>query len=163
MKEKRTVYLESSVVSYYANKISVTDLKVAAEQRITREWWKKVLPKVNVYASDYVLGEIKKGNKREAAARVKVAQTLPFLPEKEETFSLAHEYIKKLSLPKDGEIDAFHLAVAAVYELDFLLSWNCKHIANAFKFPAIWKINNKLGYRSPTICTPRELMEVPNG
>ncbi len=159
---KPTIYIESSVISYYANEIS-SDLKVAAEQRITHEWWKKVLPKVHAYASDYVLEEIKKGNPKDAAARVKVAQFLPLLPEKKETFELAREYIKKLALPKDGEIDAFHLAVAAVYEVDFLLSWNCKHIANAFKYPLIRKINHKMGYRSPTICTPRELMEVKNG
>ena len=159
---KPTVYIESSVISYFANQIS-SDLKVAAEQRITHEWWQRVLPKVNAYISDYVLEEIKKGSPSNAAARVKVAQILPLLPEKIETFDLAREYIKKLSLPKDGEIDAFHLAIAAVYEVDFLLTWNCKHIANAFKYPLIRKINNKMGYRSPTICTPRELMEISYG
>ncbi|MGK5088569.1 type II toxin-antitoxin system VapC family toxin [Bdellovibrionota bacterium FG-2] len=159
---RKTVYIESSVVSYCANEIS-SDLKVAAEQRITHEWWKLVLPKVNAYVSDYVLEEIKKGDPGSAAARIKIAQLLPLLPEKNETFALATEYIKHLALPKDGEIDAFHLAVAAVYEIDFILTWNCKHIANAFKFPQIRKINHKMGYRSPTICTPRELMEVPHG
>ncbi|MGK5083955.1 type II toxin-antitoxin system VapC family toxin [Bdellovibrionota bacterium FG-1] len=158
---KSSVYIESSVVSYFANELS-SNLKIAAEQRITHEWWKKVLPKVNAYVSDYVLEEIKKGNPIEAAAQIKAAQILPLLPEKMETFDLAREYIKKLSLPKDGEIDAFHLAVAAVHEVDFLLTWNCKHIANAFKYPLIRKINSKMGYRSPTICTPRELMEVPH-
>ena len=159
---KKSVYIESSVVSYYANKIC-SDLKVAAEQRITREWWQLVLPMVNVYISDYVLEEIKKGDPNEAAVRVKAARTLHLIPEKSETFGLADEYIKKLSLPKDGEIDAFHLAVATVYELDFILTWNCKHIANAFKYPLIRKINSKMGYRSPIICTPRELMEVSHG
>jgi hypothetical protein len=156
---KQSVYLESSVVSYYANEIS-SDLKVAGEQRITREWWAKVLPSVDAYVSDYVLEEIQKGNPTEAAARKKAAQPFPLLPERAETHRLARAYIKKLALPKDGEIDAYHLAVAAVHEVDFLLSWNCKHIANAFKYPLIRRINISQGWRSPTICTPRELMEV---
>lgn len=159
MKKRGSVYLESSVVSYYANKMSA-DLKVAAEQKITQDWWASMLPQFDVFISDFVLQEVALGQKDEAAARVKVAQQFTVLPESSAIYGLAAEYIKKLSLPKDDEIDAFHLAMAAVHEVDFLLSWNCKHIANALKYRKIREINQKLGFYVPVICTPRELMEV---
>lgn len=159
MKKRDSVYLESSVISYYANSLS-SDLKVAAEQKITQDWWVDVMPRFDIFISDFVLQEVALGRKSEAAARVKVARELTLLPESDDIYGLASEYVKRLSLPKDGEIDAFHLAMAAVHKIDFLLSWNCKHIANALKYRKIREINQKLGFYVPTICTPRELMEV---
>jgi hypothetical protein len=156
---KQSVYLESSVVSYFANEIN-SDLKVAAEQRITREWWGKVLPKLESYISPFVIGEIESGNPLSARIRFEAIRGIKILPVTDAVHELAAVYIKKLALPKNDQVDAFHLAVVAVHELDFLVSWNCKHIANAFKFPLIRKINVSMGYRVPTICTPRELMEV---
>lgn len=156
---KQSVYIESSVVSYYANEIS-SDLKVAAEQRITREWWRQVLPRLEAYISPFVIGEIEDGRPLDAKARLEVVRGVKVLPVTDSVHELAAIYIRKLSLPKDDHIDAFHLAVTAIHELDFLVSWNCKHIANAFKFPLIRKINVGMGYRVPTICTPRELMGV---
>jgi hypothetical protein len=156
---KPTVYLESSVVSYFANEIS-SDLKVAAEQRITREWWTRILPRVDPYVSEFVLAEISKGKSAYADARRSAIRDFTLLPTTDDIYTLANAYIRKLALPKNGEIDAYHLAMAAVHEVDFLLSWNCKHIANALKYSLIYKINTSLGYQSPTICTPRELMEM---
>lgn len=159
MKKRGSVYLESSVISYYTNHISA-DLKVAAEQKITLDWWTSMMPQFDVFISDYVLQEVRQGRKIEAEARIKVTHELTILPETPAIYRLAAEYIKYLSLPKDGEIDAFHLAIAAVHEIDFLLSWNCRHIANALKYKKIREINQKLGFYVPVICTPRELMEV---
>lgn len=159
MKKRGSVYLESSVISYYANNIS-SDLKVAAEQKITQDWWANIMPQFEIFISDYVLQEVALGRKREAEARIKIAQHLTVLPESPHIYELAAEYVKRLSLPKNGEIDAFHLAVAAVHKVDFLLSWNCKHIANALKYRKIREINQSLGFYVPVICTPRELMEV---
>lgn len=158
MSKKQTVYLESSLISYQANEIS-NDLKTAAEQMITRNWWDIALPKFNPFISGYVLSEVERGIPSEAKKRVILASQFQLLPDNKEIFHLAGEYIKKLSLPKDGQIDAFHLAMVAVHEIDFLLTWNCKHIANAKKFALIQKINQKNGYSMSTICTPRELME----
>jgi predicted nucleic acid-binding protein len=159
VKKRGSVYLESSVISYYANSIS-SDLKVAAEQKITQDWWAAVLPQFDAFISDYVLQEVELGRRTEAAARLKIAQSLTVLPENKDVYGLASEYVKRLALPKNGEMDAFHLATAAVHQIDFLLSWNCKHIANAFKYRKIREINQKLGFFVPVICTPRELMEV---
>ena len=156
---KQSVYIESSVVSYYANEIN-SDLKVAAEQRITREWWDNVLPRLDPYVSSFVIGEIELGRPKMAKIRFEAIKGFSVLPITDAINELASVYIQKLALPKAGEIDAFHIASAVAHEIDFLVSWNCKHIANAFKFPLIRKINTSMGYRVPTICTPRELMEV---
>jgi len=154
--KKQTVYLESSVISYQANEIS-NDIKTAAEQMITRQWWENKLHKFEPYISDYVIFEVKRGRKIDSERRSTLASHFPILPDNKEILNLAGEYIKKLSLPKDGQIDAFHIAFATVYEIDFLVSWNCKHIANAMKFPLIRKINQSKGLWVPVICTPREL------
>ena len=156
---KSSVYIESSVVSYYSNEIN-SDLKVAAEQRITREWWSKVLPRLDAYISPFVITEIELGRPVDAKARLKAIRGINILSVTHPMNELAAVYIRKLALPKDDHVDAYHLAIAAVHEMDFLVSWNCKHIANAFKFPLIRKINLSMGYRVPTICTPRELMGV---
>ena len=158
MKKKLSVYIESSVVSYCANNIS-SDLKIAAEQKITQDWWIQIKPQFDVFISDYVLQEISMGRKSESAARLKLVHDIPVLPEEKAIYGLAGEYIKRLALPKGGEIDAFHLATAAIHEVDFLISWNCKHIANALKYRKIREINQMLGFFVPVICTPRELME----
>ena len=117
------------------------------------------MPQFDVYISDYVLEEVKLGRKNEAEARILATKSFPILPEVSEIYDLANEYIKRLALPDNGKIDAFHLAIAAVHEIDFLLSWNCKHIANALKYRKIREINQRLGFFVPIICTPRELME----
>ena len=158
MSRKQTIYLESSVISYYANDFS-NDLKVATEQKITKEWWDASLSKFDPYVSVFVIEEVSRGRKKDAERRLKVASAFILLEEKPALHSLAKDYIKKLSLPKTGEIDAYHLAFAAIHEVDFLVSWNCKHIANALKFSAIRKINEAHGFPFPTICTPRELSE----
>lgn len=156
---KPTVYLETSVISYFANEVSA-DLKVAAEQRITREWWTKILPLVDPYVSEFVLEEVSRGRSHYAEVRRLAVSGFTLLSTLDEIYPLATVYIRKLALPKNGEVDAYHLAMATVHEVDFLLSWNCKHIANALKYSLIRKINTSLGYESPTICTPRELMEL---
>lgn len=156
---KPSIYIESSVVSYYANEIR-SNSKIASEQILTRNWWKTVLPKMDTYVSEFVFREVLRGKPKYAQARLEAISGVTLLPFTDEVKKLAAVYVRKLALPKDGEADAFHLAMAAVHEVDFLVSWNCKHIANAFKYPLIRKININQGWRSPTICTPRELMEV---
>lgn len=98
MKKRGSVYLESSVISYYANSLS-SDLKVAAEQKITQDWWADVMPQFDVFISDYVLQEVELGRPKEAAARLKVARTLTLLPENSDIYRLASEYVKRLALP----------------------------------------------------------------
>jgi hypothetical protein len=158
-RKKPIVYLETSVISYYTAQFSAV-LKIAAEQQITRDWWERALPQCHPVISIYVIDEITKGNEKEAQVRVKAVDGFQIFGESDLVKELAFAYLKKLSIPKKAEVDAFHLASSAINETDFLLSWNCKHIANAFMYPMIKKINEYYGLKSPIICTPRELMEV---
>ncbi len=120
MKIKRSVYVETSVVSYYANEIS-SDLKIAAEQRITREWWSKVLPQMDGFISSFVLGEIEKGKAAYVKARQEAITHFSLLHFNDDVKKLSDVYLKKLALPKGGDIDAFHLAIATVHGVDFLV------------------------------------------
>ena len=156
---KQTLYLEPSVISYYTNPLS-SDPKILGEQEITQLWWKKILPQLDIFISPFVIREISQGRKEQIQTRLLAIEGFSLLNSTNEVEKLAHVYIQKLALPKNGQMDAFHLAIAAVHKVDFLLSWNCKHIANAFKYPLIRKINTSMGHFSPTICTPRELMEL---
>jgi hypothetical protein len=154
------VYLETTVLSYYSNALSKKDPKIAAEQQITRDWWKNALPKCDPRVSLYVLDEISKGDPKEAAKRLELVREMMILGETELIKQLAKAYLKKLPIPKRAEADAYHLAISSAHETNFLLSWNCKHIANAMMYPTIRKINEHYGLESPIICTPMELMEV---
>lgn len=154
-----TVYIESSVISYYTNEMS-NFLEIAAAQKITHEWWHKIMPKLRPYISPYVFSEISNGNIQEANKRKSVIERIEILTETKDVIDLARKYFHQLSLPKKAELDAFHLAIATVYNIDFLVSWNCKHIANSFKFNKIKNINNKLGFNTPNICIPTMMMEI---
>lgn len=158
-KKRPVVYLETTIISYYTNQISSV-LKIAAEQQITREWWDNILPKCDPRISIYVAREVQRGDLDEAKKRTALIANIPAFTESDLVINLAKEYLKRLPIPKRAEVDAYHLAVASANETDFLLSWNCKHIANAMMYPMIKKINNTHGVGSPTICTPLELMEV---
>ena len=123
-------------------------------------WWEKVLPKVHAFISPFVLEEVEKGDKKASADRLKICKTLGALDDVPEIADLAQLYLKETSLPNRAEADAFHIACATRHNMDFLLTWNCTHIANAFVRRKIEKINSKHGYETPVICMPEELLEV---
>jgi hypothetical protein len=158
-KNRPKVYIETSVISYYTNKIS-RDLKIAADQILTRDWWEIVLPKLEPYISEYVLLEIGQGNSIEATIRKQAVKGFESISETQSVVQLAENYLKRLPIPKKAKLDAYHLAAATIFGMDFLVSWNCKHIANAFMIKPIQKINDGLGLPTPVICVPTELMEV---
>ncbi|MBF0315561.1 MAG: type II toxin-antitoxin system VapC family toxin [Oligoflexia bacterium] len=158
MKKRLSVYIETSVISYYANQLS-RDIVLAGKQQTTRDWWENVLPKLKVYVSPYVLAEISKGTPKEVEMRKSAVMHFEVLEEIPDVVSLAKGYLKKMSIPRKSEIDAYHLAIATIYNLDFIVSWNCKHIANAFMIKQIQKINGEFNLSSPLICVPTEMME----
>lgn len=159
MAKNPSVYIETTVISYLTSGPSPV-IKIAADQQTTREWWAKVLPKVDPVISEFVIFEISRGDVAQASARREVSKTFESLERTPQVDMLAKAYLKKLSIPERSHLDAFHLAIASVYNVDFLISWNCKHIANAFMARPIAKINKEMGFQTPIICTPRELMEV---
>jgi hypothetical protein len=78
----------------------------------------------------------------------------------EQIENLAQEYFAALYIPEKAKIDAFQLAIAAWHKMDYVLSWNCKHIASGRVQKTLQQINTRLGVHTPVVCTPEELMEV---
>lgn len=154
---KPTCYLETSIVSYLTARPS-RDLIIAAHQQITHEWWDCRRSSFTIYASQLVLTEAGKGDREAAAKRLHVLDDISLLELKEEAADLAATFVRSKAVPEKVEEDALHIALAAIYGLDYLLTWNCKHIANAEIQRRIQIICADEGYAMPTVCTPEELM-----
>ena len=155
---KPSVYIESSVISYLTARTS-RELIIAAHQAITDDWWTKALPNFDAYISPVVLAEINRGDAQAAAKRMAATGLLPILPLTPDVESLAALYFEAVQLPEKARADSYHLAIAAVHEMDYLVSWNCSHIVSGRVRRIIEAINDDRGIRTPIICTPEELME----
>lgn len=157
MREKATVYLETTIVSYLTAWLS-RDLIRAAHQQITQEWWHHRRHDFELFVSAFVINEAAAGDTDAAAKRLAALDSIPLLDVNLATENLAKSLIAAKSLPAKAVTDALHIAVAAVHGIDYLLSWNCKHIANAEMQGAIEKVCQQQGYQCPKICTPEELL-----
>lgn len=156
---KATVYIESTVISYFTAKPS-RDLIVAAHQQITAEWWEIVFPEVDAFISPFVYQEISRGDKIAAQKRIDAVKNLPVLEINAEIQKLAEKYFATLDIPEKAKLDTAHLAVAVWHEIDYLLSWNCRHIVSGRTKKSLREINSTLHLKTPVLCTPEELMEV---
>ncbi len=154
---KPSVYLETTVPSYLTAWRS-PELVMAARQQITREWWDTKRGLFDLFVSQLVIDEAAAGDPDAAARRLAVIDGLPLLEAAEGTDRLATALTAALSLPPRATADATHIAVAVVNGMDYLLTWNCTHIANAAFRPTIEATCEALGYRLPVICTPEELL-----
>jgi hypothetical protein len=155
---KSTVYIETSVVSYLTARPS-NDIRAAACQNITADWWDNRRADFDLYVSEFVVVEASLGNEEAAARRLAVIESIAELRVTEDTRNLAEALIKDGSLPLTAEIDALHVAVATVNGINYLLTWNCTHIANAVMRPRIEAVCRGHGFEPPIICTPSELLE----
>ncbi len=153
-----TVYLGTTIPSYLVARPS-RDLVVAAHQQITQEWWATARDRFEIFVSEAVLGEIRKGDSEWAARRLGVVRELPVLAGSEDVDFLVETYDSRLLLPQQARADLAHIAFAVAYRLDFLVTWNCKHIANAAVVRRLLAINGELGRATPLIVTPEELLE----
>jgi hypothetical protein len=133
------VYIETSVISYLAAHPS-RDLITAAHQQITHTWWQVSRSDFSIFASQVVLDESAAGDPQMASKRVKILKDVPLLDITPGVAELAAMLIARLPLPPRAGADALHIAVAAYHDMDFLLTWNCSHIANAILRPKIEKI-----------------------
>lgn len=154
---KPTLYLETTVPSYYVARPS-RDVVTLAHQEITRHWWKRRLPLFDIFISPVVLEEAGRGDKDQAQKRVEVLSRFPILEATDEIEGLARTYMEKVGFPAKAIRDAAHLAFACGYGVDYLVTWNCSHIANAEFRRRLWAINSSIGFQTPVICTPEELM-----
>ena len=130
-----------------------------ANRNTTFEWWEKRRLEFELYISEFVLAEASQGHPEAAERRLSVLTDINELETPLEVRDLAFALIKKGSLPDKAELDALHIATATVNGMDYLLTWNCKHIANAIMRPKVEAVCRKYGYEPPIICTPQELME----
>ena len=143
------------MISYLTAKPS-RDLIVRAHQQVTRDWWSR-RRRFELYVSDAVLEEAKRGDVAAAARRRSALKGIPILSASAEAEELALELIRSAVMPSTAAIDAVHVAIAAAHGLDFLVTWNCAHIANAVMRGKIETACRNAGFRPPAICTPLEL------
>src|ERR1700681_914731 len=155
MPMKPKLYLETSIVSYLTARPS-HDLIRAAHQQLTRDWWDTRFS-FDLYISQFVLDEAKAGNAEAASRRLSALSEALLLELTPETGRLAREILRQGGMPAKAYVDAVHVALAAVHGLDYLLTWNCAHIANATLRGKIETICRAAGFEPPVICTPVEL------
>ena len=152
-----TVYIETSIIGYLTARTS-NNLILMANVEATREWWDARRDQFELYISQTVLDEAARGDAAIARRRLEILSDFPLLEVNEAVQDLAAQFLTKSNLPPKATDDAIHIAVATIYGLDYLLTWNCKHIANAQIQKKLVQISFDAGYELPTICTPYELM-----
>jgi predicted nucleic acid-binding protein len=154
---KPKVYLETTIPSLLTAWPS-RDLIIAADQQVTREWWRTRRGDFELFVSQVVLDEAAEGDKAAAAERLAEIQGLPVLEVNGDVERVARTVLKTGLIPAKASNDALHLAVAAVHRMHFLLTWNCRHLANAAIGGELAAACQQAGFEMPVICTPRELI-----
>ena len=152
MPRKPKAYIETTVVSYLTA-WSSRDLVRAAHQQVTRDWW-ATRDGYDLFVSQFVLDEAAAGDGEAAADRLKILREIELLDVTEEAISLGEQLVAGGGLPSKARVDALHVAMAAVHGMSYLLTWNCKYIANAAKRRRIEDLCRAAGFEPPIICTP---------
>ena len=150
-------YIETTVVSYLTA-LPSRDLVLAAHQQVTRDWW-STRGAFELFVSQFVMDEASAGNAAAAELRVAALRDVVLLDLTPDAMRLAAALIRGGGVPEKAEIDALHIGVASVHGMDYLVSWNCTHIANATMRGRIEAICRDAGFDPPVICTPLELVK----
>jgi len=159
MMARKSVYIETSIVSYLTARPS-NNLLAAAWQGVTVDWWDARRNQFDLFISATVIEEASQGDSRAAARRLEALAGIPLLPITGAVATLSKLLINEGGVPRKALEDALHIAVSSIHGIDYLLTWNCRHIDNAETKPLIRKICATHGYSCPEICTPQELMGV---
>jgi hypothetical protein len=154
-----SVYLETSVIGYLASRPGADNI-FAANQLLTQEWWNDHRMNFELFASQAVVDECLAGDPTAAQERLVFLDGIPVLSINAKTQNLAQKLMIHIGLPAKAAIDAIHIATAALNRIDYLLTWNCKHIANPAFRRKIEVVLDEAGLPSPVICTPQELLNV---
>jgi len=147
-----------SIASYLAARLS-SDVRVLANQQTTLEWRERRRSSFELYISEFVLTELGLGDSEAAQRRLEAVAGIAELEATETVRNLGKTLIQEGAIPSKAEIDAYHVAISAVNGMEYLLTWNCTHIANAVMRSKIETVCREQGFEPPTICTPQELME----
>lgn len=154
----QTVYIETSIFSFYFDQRTSPD--VVARRAWTRQWWAERTAERVRLTSLAVIAELKRGTLPHQADALRLAETLTALPVPQDIQPVVEFYIEHHVMPRDPLGDALHLAIASRHACDFLVTWNCRHLANANKFGHIHRVNSLLGLHVPLLVTPLELLGV---
>lgn len=157
-----TVYLETTIPSYLVAEPS-RDLVVAANQKITHDWWQTARERFDLLISEPVLDEIQAGDPDMAARRLEIIDDLPMLEWNEDVVALVQVYGARLGLSGPATADVQHIAFSVAYELDYLVTWNCAHIANGQVVSRLQELNRELNRFTPLIYTPQQILENSEG
>jgi predicted nucleic acid-binding protein len=152
-----SIFIETTIPSYYVSRPS-RDLLQLARQELTREWWDGQRRQFDLFTSQLVLDEAAEGEPAKASARLQLLSGIPLLDINEQVEALAKKLVETGILPSIAGRDAFHLAAAGVHGMDFLLTWNCKHIANPFIADQLQSCFSAMGVHLPVICTPEQFI-----
>ncbi len=152
-----TVYIETSILGYLTARSS-RDIVVAANIEVTREWWDKRRSDFQLYSSQAVIKETSQGDTTISSQRLEILRNFSLLDLNPSVLDLAEQFLGRSNLPAKADIDAVHIAAATVHGMDYLLTWNCKHIANAQIQRKLAEISLDFGYELPILCTPYELL-----
>ena len=150
------VYVETSIPSFYFETRAEPEMQ--ARRSWTREWWDFHRHSYEVVTSDAVLDELAGGDYPARSEAVALVSVLPLVPFETAVAEIVQAYIEHNVMPRDPLGDALHLALASHHKCDFLLTWNCAHLANANKFAHIKRINTLLGLFVPSLVTPLEMI-----
>lgn len=131
---------------------------MAAHQLQTHAWWDTQRHLYELVTSQYVIDEASAGDPELASERLQLLDAIPLLPDAPEIARIANEILARAILPAKAEVDALHIATVAHHRVQYLLTWNCKHIANAKILPRIHQVLMDVGVPIPVICTPEELL-----
>jgi predicted nucleic acid-binding protein len=153
-----TAYIETSVISYLTARPS-RDLVVAAYQQMTREWWRDAPRRFELVTSELVVSEAAAGDVDASRARLKILEGISLLGTSEETQALAEKLLDIGAIPPKAADDAAHIAIAVTNGVDYLVTWNFRHIANPVMRSTIEDACRAAGYKPPVVCAPNELLE----
>ena len=155
---KPTVYIETSIISFLTSRPS-HDLSMSWHQKTTREWWETCRENYHLHISDAVYDEIAMGDILASRLRIDAVEGIDVLVSTPDIKNLAQELMKSHTLPPKAATDALHIALAAYYGMDFLLTWNCKHIANPNFERTFRNIISQKGFKYPVITTPDHFLK----
>jgi predicted nucleic acid-binding protein len=152
-----TAYIETTIIGNIAGRLH-KDPNVSGQQLLTRDWWIKAAGKLDLYISQLVLDECSGGDPTAAAECMAVVNVIRLLDIIPECHALAGQLLAAKAVPQTEPRDALHIAIASVHQVNYLLTWNFKHIANAGMRHQIETVIRSAGYDPPVICTPQELL-----
>lgn len=152
IQDKPKVYVESSTISYLTSR-PTQNIVIAAKQKLTHDWWNQ-RGKYELFISETVIEEITKGDLKAAEARLHIIDEFTILPLTETVDILTDALLESQAMPKKAKLDASHIAHAAIHDMNFLITWNQKHIATEKNRKMIEAIIEAFGFRTPRLFTP---------